>query len=102
VTEFVQQHAQEQEHDEQQAAPGDLRSAGKIVHAENPGEEEQEGRMDADRRAGDRSYGKAPGHGILLATGLLLIVEAAVRRWRAGGQFRPTGRCPLGGDGYGF
>ena len=65
VPEFVQQHAQEQQHHEQEAAPGRLRASRDVAHAENPGEKQEERHMDADRRAGDRSDLQGPAHGNL-------------------------------------
>src|SRR5579883_1631458 len=55
VAEFVQQHAQEQEHHEQEPAPGRLWPAGKVADAEDPGEKQKECHVDADRGAGDRA-----------------------------------------------
>jgi hypothetical protein len=59
----LQQHAQEQQHHEQEPVPGRLRPAGNVAHAENPGQEQDERDMDAHRRAGDRSDVQRPGHG---------------------------------------
>jgi hypothetical protein len=62
VAEFMQQDAQEQQHHEQEPVPGGLRSSGDVAHAENPGQEQKEGDMDAHRRAGDRSDIQGPRH----------------------------------------
>jgi len=52
VAELVQQHAQEQQHHEDDAVPGGRGAALAVAGGENPGEKQQEGEVDAHDRAG--------------------------------------------------
>jgi hypothetical protein len=83
MAEFVQQHAQEQEHNEKETAPRDLRPAREVVHAENPGEEQQERDMDANGRAGNRSDVQRPGHDILFVAVWISYLNPEHEIWRA-------------------
>ena len=51
VAELVQQHAEEQQHHEDEAVPCGRRPARGVAGGENPGEKQQEGEVDADDRA---------------------------------------------------
>ncbi len=62
VPELVEKDTEEKKDHENQAAPGRLCASRKVVDAEYPGEKQQEGHMDADRRAGDRSDLHGPAH----------------------------------------
>jgi hypothetical protein len=68
VSEFVQQHAQKQQHHEHERAPGRRQASREVIHAENPNKKQQERHVDADRRACDRSGRYRPAHGNLLET----------------------------------
>ncbi len=63
VAELVRHHAGEQQQQEDEALPRRLRSAGGPARDEDPAQEQQEGNVHADRRAGDGADIERPGHG---------------------------------------
>ena len=52
VAELVQQHAEKQQHHENEAVPCGGGAARGVARGENPGEKQQEGEVDADDGAG--------------------------------------------------
>ncbi|WP_253587534.1 MULTISPECIES: hypothetical protein [unclassified Bradyrhizobium] len=60
----MRQHADEQEHHEQKAAPGRIGPARDVTRAENPGEEEEESDVDSDGCSGDGAELQVPRHGL--------------------------------------
>jgi hypothetical protein len=55
MAELMQQHAEEEDHDEERALPSGLDAALAVINRAEPDEKQEEGNVDTDRRAGDRS-----------------------------------------------
>src|SRR5207237_4935531 len=92
VAELVGQHAGEQEEHERESAPGRVRAARGPARNENPGEKEHEGKVDADRRAGDRTDVHGPGHAASSSRARGPASGAVDEIWLAGRQCQTARR----------